>query len=98
MLILTRRIGESIIINEDITVRILGLIGYNNPKIRIGISAPDGMPVHREEIQELILAERAALEGLGVEECFTENLTNLNKNKKETNIIYKKGKLKNEQN
>ena len=49
MLILTRRLGESIIIGEDIVVTILGLKGN---QVRIGISAPKNVSVHREEIQK----------------------------------------------
>jgi len=49
MLILTRRVGESIIIGDDTVVTILGLKGN---QVRIGISAPKNVSVHREEIQK----------------------------------------------
>lgn len=51
MLILTRRVGEAIVINSNIKVTILGIKGNN---ARIGIAAPDDMSIHREEIQQRI--------------------------------------------
>ena len=47
MLILTRKIGESINIGDDVTVRILDIQGNQT---RVGVSAPRAVPVHREEI------------------------------------------------
>jgi carbon storage regulator len=47
MLILTRRIGESIMIEDDITITVLGI---KSNQIRIGINAPKNKSVHREEI------------------------------------------------
>jgi carbon storage regulator len=47
MLILTRRAGESLMIGEEITVTVLGIKGG---QVRIGISAPSDVSVHREEI------------------------------------------------
>ena len=55
MLVLTRFIGESIIINEDITVTVLGIKGN---QAKFGIEAPKDVPVNREEIHNKILAER----------------------------------------
>ena len=54
MLILTRQAGQSIIINDDITVQILSVRGNI---ARIGITAPKEIPVHREEVYERIKAE-----------------------------------------
>src|SRR3954465_3976623 len=47
MLILTRRVGESVVIGEDVTVTVLGVKGN---QVRIGINAPKTVAVHREEI------------------------------------------------
>ena len=55
MLILTRRVGEKLVIGDDVTVTILGVKGC---QIRIGIEAPLEIPVHREEIYQRILKER----------------------------------------
>ena len=55
MLILTRRIGETIMIGEDVAVTILETAGNN---VRIGIKAPAEIPVHREEIYQKIKKKR----------------------------------------
>lgn len=56
MLILTRRIGETIRINDDISVTVLAITGG---QVRLGIEAPEGIAVHRQEIYDRILAEKA---------------------------------------
>jgi carbon storage regulator len=60
MLILTRRVGEKLVIGENVTVTVLGVKGN---QIRIGIDAPPEVKVHREEIFQRILKEREELEG-----------------------------------
>ncbi len=59
MLILTRRVGESLIIGDDVTITVLGVKGY---QVRIGINAPKEVTVHREEIYDRIKNEKAANE------------------------------------
>jgi carbon storage regulator len=49
MLIVTRRIGESVMIGSDVTVTVLSIKGC---QVRIGIAAPSSVAVHREEVYE----------------------------------------------
>ncbi|MDE0251069.1 MAG: carbon storage regulator CsrA [Gammaproteobacteria bacterium] len=60
MLILTRRVGETLMIGDDVTVTVLGVKGN---QVRIGVNAPRDVAVHREEIFERIRQEKTHEEG-----------------------------------
>jgi carbon storage regulator len=55
MLILTRRVGETVVIGNDVTVTVLGVKGN---QVRLGVNAPREVAVHREEIYERIKREQ----------------------------------------
>ena len=57
MLILTRRVGESLMIGDEVTITVLAVKGN---QVRLGVNAPKHVAVHREEIYERIRAEESA--------------------------------------
>jgi len=59
MLILTRRVGETVMIGDDVTITVLGVKGN---QVRVGINAPKNVAVHREEIYERIKREQRSEE------------------------------------
>ena len=57
MLILTRRVGETLMIGDEVTVTVLGVKGN---QVRLGVNAPRDVAVHREEIYERIKREQGS--------------------------------------
>jgi carbon storage regulator len=62
MLILTRPVGETVMIGNEVTVTVLGVKGN---QVRIGVNAPKDVAVHREEIYERIKREHEQESGVG---------------------------------
>jgi carbon storage regulator len=58
MLILTRRVGETLMVGDEVTVTVLGVKGN---QVRIGVNAPKDVAVHREEIYQRIQNERGVM-------------------------------------
>ncbi len=56
MLVLTRRVGETLVIGDEVTVTVLGVKGN---QVRLGVNAPKEVSVHREEIYNRIQNEKA---------------------------------------
>lgn len=65
MLILTRRVGETLMIGDEVTVTVLGVKGN---QVRIGVNAPKEVSVHREEIYERIKNEKNGVSSEEVQE------------------------------
>jgi len=59
MLILTRKVNETLMVGDDVSVTVLGIKGG---QIRIGINAPRDVGVHRQEVYEKIMQERKEVE------------------------------------
>lgn len=60
MLILTRRVGETVVIGDEVQVTVLGVKGN---QVRLGVNAPRDVSVHRQEIYERIQKEQGAASG-----------------------------------
>lgn len=54
MLILTRKVGESLLIGDDVSITVLNIRGN---QVKIGVDAPKNVPVHRKEIYQRIIDE-----------------------------------------
>ena len=57
MLILTRRVGETVMVGDDVSITVLGVKGN---QVRVGVNAPKDVAVHREEIFQRIKSEKEA--------------------------------------
>ena len=64
MLVLTRKVNESIVINSDVVITVIELRGE---KVRLGIVAPREVPVYRQELRQTMHGQRPGAAGLGVE-------------------------------
>lgn len=60
MLILTRRVGETLMVGDEVSVTVLGVKGN---QVRLGVNAPKDVSVHREEIYERIKNEQDPVDG-----------------------------------
>jgi len=74
MLILTRRVGETLMIGDEVTVTVLGVKGN---QVRIGVNAPKTVSVHREEIYDRIQREKNGEAPLGSAEDSEDDTGNV---------------------
>ena len=70
MLILTRRVGETLMVGDNVTVTVLGVKGN---QVRIGVNAPKDVAVHREEIYDRIQKEQSEGKTAATAEDSTNN-------------------------
>ncbi len=70
MLILTRKVGETLIIGDDITVTICAV---KNSQVRVGIKAPKDVDIHREEIYERIQKEKEEMNRVSEDKSMVSN-------------------------
>ena len=63
MLVLSRKVSESIVINDNITIMVVEVKG---DKVRLGIQAPTSVPVHRKEVYDSIKANKGSVRSLAV--------------------------------
>jgi carbon storage regulator len=82
MLVLTRRIGENLIIGDNVTVCILGV---NGNQVKVGIEAPKDVQVHRQEIYDKIKQEKYGLSSQNVEETTAKKYSLPKKTRVENN-------------
>jgi carbon storage regulator len=66
MLVLTRKIGERIIIGDDVVLTVLALPGN---RVKLGIAGPPEVPIHREELLQAIAEESSAPEAAAAQSC-----------------------------
>lgn len=66
MLVLSRKKNESIVINNDITITVVEI---RDDKVRLGIIAPKDVPVHRQEVYDVIRGEKGPDKGSDIELC-----------------------------
>ncbi|KRP17948.1 MAG: carbon storage regulator CsrA [Porticoccaceae bacterium] len=71
MLILTRRVGETLVIGDEVTVTVLGVRGN---QVRLGVNAPKEVAVHREEIYQRIQMEKGGVDSSSGQESDNNGL------------------------
>ena len=71
MLILTRRVGETLVIGDEVTVTVLGVRGN---QVRLGVNAPKEVAVHREEIYQRIQMEKGGEKSPQMDESVDNSL------------------------